>query len=247
MSTIFSNAPPKMSAEDKLTRRLYCFHVRQWELRRGKTSDYGNRRMAVWDGGRDRSGAMHRPIWPRLNSHIRANSLDVFRYLSISFKTFSTDRHPTPRQLIGPTALARYAECSDPVKTLQLKLQVALVEVPVIVERAVYLTNVVKRPVADSRRAALIGAVSLPALFRRSLAMCWGDKQYADSLMEAAFDEFLYDPSGYMEAWGSRYIDGAVYDLFLKEIRRTEADDGYREEEVYEDDSGTEGTRFFGG
>lgn len=246
MSVVFSQASARSSSSDNLTRRLYCFHVRQWELRRGKVSDYGKKRMAVWDGGRDRNGAYHQPVWPRLNSHMTAHQLDAFRYMSLSFKSFGAARFPTPRQLIGAAALERYSQCLDPVGYLRHKLRVSLAEVPALTERVVYLVGI-GRPVVDAKRAALVGASNLSRMFLRSVALKWQDTEYADSVLSLSFDEFLHDPSGYLEAWGQRYIDSTLCNLLIKEIRASEEPPDLEEEDRESDYSGVDSSRCFEG
>lgn len=102
------NRPPPQLSEANLgniIRELYCRLYRQYNP---QSKRYGESPLPQWDGGKDRWGANHRPIWPQIAAHCLRHKVDPVIYLHVQFSETVGRPSPTPNQLLAENALNRY-------------------------------------------------------------------------------------------------------------------------------------------
>lgn len=181
----------------KMVRELFCSMVRDFTT----SSDYGSDKMPNWDGGTDKWGKKHRPVWPRLAKHILKIQASPVAYLKAQFNFASPGRPPAPNTLMNDRAVARYNNYISDVNELltrDLKFDVRSVKT-----RATLLQHGLKWDFARAMRDALQTHESVYAsgLTRYCMAMEYEFADLARAFYDEALIQYLFQKQFYDAAW----------------------------------------------
>ena len=80
-------------------RRMYCLEYRTVH---SDSPKYGETRLPQWDGGADRGGTVHRPVWPHAADFLLDRQYDPISYVHIMFVNRRGQLVPTPTQIRSP-------------------------------------------------------------------------------------------------------------------------------------------------
>ncbi|MBR0192814.1 MAG: hypothetical protein IJQ31_12210 [Thermoguttaceae bacterium] len=68
---------------------------------------YGRNTYPLYDGGKDRSGRNHRPLWPKLVAKLKEHDIDITHYLETVMEKHHIDR---PQETVLPEYIREYVE-----------------------------------------------------------------------------------------------------------------------------------------
>lgn len=181
----------------ELIRELFCSMVRDFTT----SADYGKEKMPNWDGGKDRWGKNHRPVWPRLAKHILRLQADPMAYLKAQFNYATPGRSPAPNTLMSDRAVARYHNYIADAKELlarDLRFDVKSVKT-----RAKLLEHGLNWDFAKAMRDALQthGSVYASALARYCMAVEYEFEDLAQVFYDEALIQYLFQKQFYDAAW----------------------------------------------
>jgi hypothetical protein len=183
-------------------RTMYCSLYRQYNP---KAVNYGDKAMPQWDGGRDRWGANHRPIWPRLASHFMQHSIDPAIFLHVQFAETIGRASPTPNMFFSHEASVRYTSY----------LQRAIEELVQAKERSAGLISRRLRQIEASRGTpeqkiltVVMDEHTVQAcpLFRYCFAMQFNIELAAAAYFAKALHQYMFQHAQYDQAWGVDFI-----------------------------------------
>lgn len=86
-------------------RRMYCLEYRAIHPDSPK---YGEARIPQWDGGADRTGAVHRPVWPVAADFMLTQGYDPISYIHAMFVNRRGQHDPTPTHIRTPAVEEAY-------------------------------------------------------------------------------------------------------------------------------------------
>lgn len=102
-------------------RDLWVIEHHNFERRtKGKVSDWGNKYMAMWDGGETYDGKIHKSVWPKIAKFVIENDLQPDVLIHAVFWR-KVDKPPTPNMAHGPSALEKYANYAAPATRMEIK------------------------------------------------------------------------------------------------------------------------------
>ena len=178
-----------------LAREVYMTVARQWL---GKP-DYGREPMPRWDGGTDKFGTRHKPIWPKIAKVLLQEAADPWMYMQAQFAAIG--REIRPNFLYGKAALRNWeqfkAGTAERVEQ-QLHNDREAVEA--------HLLPYTQHGMAFPRALALaLGNTttnSASRLYRYCLAVRNDLPAVAAFFYESALLQYLYQQEPYDAAWG---------------------------------------------
>ena len=187
-----------------LEARLRNAYIRQrraliWQRER-RVEEVGNDYVPSWDGGVDTYMKNHRSAWPRIAAAMEAvDCYDAEGYMAAQF--FGARRVPTPQQLSGQDAMAkyrRYVNTSDRILGDDLTAERLAFEVAV---------NVTKEwmPASEIREiwahVLCNTAWDLSPLFRYCVSVAETFDDIAKRWEYVAYEQLTSDPVGYLRCW----------------------------------------------
>jgi len=202
------------SLQAQLAARLRAAYIR--ERRRwiravtGKDSKYGSKSMPRWDGGRDDDGACHKSVW-----------LDIARHL-LDMKCLSPERFvqaqfvekqpPMPPMLKSEAAWKRFTDFNgDATARLKSEFKAECIAFELAQQEAT--TWFPEYDKKDVWRFVLRDTQSqLSALFRFCVALSEHLGDIAEQFQELALLDYLQDPQGYEQVWGTKIPDSLKED-----------------------------------
>lgn len=197
-------------------RRMWAEERRRFDLRTsGVPSDWGNRHMNKWDGGKAKDGKHYNPVWPKIAQLCIDEHLDPLLLVRAIF--YHRDQYPPePNQAAGNTALDRYRMYTSP--STQLEIQNSLLNA-LGCDRALSTAEVARqkhyynRDDACAWRLTLVSTtVNLSPLFRYCVAknQQWDD--LAEQFYSAAVKQYAQHPEIYNDVW-SEWIPATLKEV----------------------------------
>lgn len=199
---------PTALEPDEIVRSLYCILYRQYNPR---AVNYGKDPLPQWDGGQDRWGRNHRPIWPRLADYFLQHSIDPHIYLYVQFAETIGKNSPSPNTLMSADSLLRYqAYMHRAEETLREdKARSAL-----HVDRR--LRQLEDQRGTDAQKILTVimdeTAVSACALFRYCFASRFDIAKAMARYFSPALRQYIFQPELYDNAWGVDFIPSQLRD-----------------------------------
>jgi hypothetical protein len=195
-------------ANDDLADRIREIYVRHYRGRMGdEYANYGDGHIPRLDGGRDRSGRKHRPVWPKLAEFFTKHSIEPELMITTGFEAWpgSSPPCPTPQFFMGDLCMKQYTQnVGSFVKRLKIQfesnyesLQTRVVLVrPVLSKRGLTDVDILRNALQDHV------AVEGGALFRYCMATRLNIDDVAENYFPAALQEYLLRRPQYDQAWG---------------------------------------------
>lgn len=183
----------------RAARNLYVFHRNYLKsMRTGETSRDGLRPIPAWDGGVDRNGRRHRPVWPKLAAALSSRGVGLVSFVEAQF---GPDRPiPEPNMLLGDAAFDRaveYERSAPRAAADRRRAQEAAVRAAVPREMRLYGLGV-----EDAARAVLRGPnLDATPLFRHCFAAAAGATDMLPESREAALAELCVGFHAYSNGW----------------------------------------------
>jgi len=187
----------RIDALPGMIRDTFCAMVREFT---GDDS-YGVKAMPAWDGGKDRWGKNHKPVWPKIAKHIvqiQANPID---YLKAQFNYASPGRQPAPNTLTHDNAVKKYDQYMVNIdEKLKRKLEL---DVESVKNRATLVQHGLGWDFTRALRDALLthGTVYASPLARYCLATEYEFKDIAARYYNQALVQYVFQKKFYDAAW----------------------------------------------
>lgn len=183
----------------RAARNLYVFHRNYLKsMRTGESTRDGLRTVPAWDGGVDRNGRRHRPVWPKLAAALVARGAELVSFVEAQFGTAAAI--PEPNMLLGDAAFDRafeYARSAPREAAERRRSQEAAMLAAVPREMRLY-----GRGVEDAARAVLRDpGVEVTPLFRHCFAAAAGATDMLPESREAALAELCIGFHAYSNGW----------------------------------------------
>lgn len=162
---------------------------------------YGTEELPAWDGGEDRWGAVHKPVWTRLARFFVAEQIDPIVYINLQFTAALGREPPRPNMLTGPDAMQRYRrfmqnaveEFTRSFKSQALSLETMLTELRI----HTWMTDEQRMTIAlmDER------LVQATPLFRYGLAKMANLSRVLAYYHDQALYQYAFQSAQYDAAW----------------------------------------------
>jgi hypothetical protein len=163
--------------------------------------EYGKQGMERWDGGQDKNGRLHKPVWPKLAKHIVNLGADPAQYIQAQFNNARKDRLPLPNQLMSPRAVSCWERHTrDAPKALADRLER---EMAAIFGSTRTLCDSLKWPLTRALRYSLLDVkgVAASVFVRYCCAVETGYDDIADTFRERAVVDYVFQRSLYDRVW----------------------------------------------
>lgn len=192
----------------RAARNLYVFHRNYLKaMRTGRPSRDGHGTVPAWDGGVDRNGRRHRPIWPKLAAAVAARGVGLLSFVEAQFGPMRPI--PEPNMLLGDAAFDRAAEyvAGAPKDAADLR-RAQEAQVLAAVPRAGRLYGL---DTEDAARAVLRDpSLDATPLFRHCFAAAAGAVDMLPESREAALAELCCGFYAYTNGWRG-FIPDALF------------------------------------
>jgi len=157
---------------------------------------------ARWDGGTDRNGTRHRPIWPKIAAHLARLGVTPEAAVRTIFRsTAYGNSPPLPNALLSQDLAGRVTERSAKDHR-QALARVAAEKVAVECRLARLQQTTSKSPREIYRQVILDPGLSVGPLVRLCLARQSGQHDLEPDLLDDAFLQYAGCPEGYEKALG---------------------------------------------
>lgn len=193
---------PRVDMIAAMVRELYMACAR--EVTGSPT--YGTREIPRWDGGEDRFGTQHQPVWPRIARFMLQHRVHPLYFIRAQFwSTKPGRRMPMPNQFYNDQALENYH------RFLATRTPEALRAIAESEKRAVYgvATPFVETLGWDWKKAiryALgdLAAIGVSALTRFCVAAQTELPDVAERCRDRALLQYLWESDVYNAVWGDQ-------------------------------------------
>ena len=190
----------ELSLQDTpITARLRAAYFRAYRFFNKKPfAKYGAQHIPQWDGGKDRHGRKHRPIWPRIARMLITYDIDDPERFVLAQFDAHVDKRIYPTMLLTQDAIEiyhKYAETADDILLSELQRENDLF---------IQLTSACSNDTPESRWRAVLSDLSndISPLLRYVIAVSSNLEDVAAKLRSAAVMQFMLDPCGYLRVWG---------------------------------------------
>lgn len=193
-------------------RALYVTEYRKY-LQRTQgydPSDYGKLPMPAWDGGTDRSGRQHQPIWPKLAQLAYTNRVCPFDMIRAVFFRWSHQIPPTPRHIVSRHGLEavrtfRIDKARAIESTVRSAKSILAAEISAALRTA--LSRFSQEQIITS---VLLDRSSAPILVKYCAAVAFGAAKLAWQMRHQAALEYLSYPDEWRRALGDHLPEDLV-------------------------------------
>lgn len=212
------NAVETLTLIPKQVRRKFCYSVRLFHLLRGNREffDYGDEPIAKYDGGRDRYGRKHTPVWPKIAKLILDREMNLDNFIAATFRSWEGQTHPAATYFLSEGAIQRYEDFkgADPRGRVDVLARELKVSTEVLLTK-IEMEKVGGRDEAEAQASAILDPFAqVSPLFRLCAAVIGGHNRLVPLLLNDALTQYLGNRTAYDEAW----------DSFIPDILRQKAD-----------------------
>jgi hypothetical protein len=163
-----------------------------------------------WDGGQDRHGRNHQPIWPRLSKFFVEHGIEPMGYMKAQFWQASSGRKPLPNAMMSAAAQATYDRYrkqieGDIARRLRWEIGSVRSEMLPIQEGLGWTYIRALRWALNNERT-----VKASPLVRYCLAVEYGLDDIAGLFHDYALFQYAFQKNAYDAAWPEGTIPGGL-------------------------------------
>lgn len=166
--------------------REIFLRCRESFLRERAQSDqtYGDGSNATWDGGQDKRGHQHQPIWPKIAKFCDEHAVDPELWIEALFSSWGELEPPYPTMFLSPKYL-EYYEQQKPLMLRQLEMRLRW-QMDLFMTK-VHIWDTTRADVNKSIRAVLTNmSVDLMPMMRYLLAQTAKQQDVVEVMEESA-------------------------------------------------------------